>query len=68
MLSNMDTLNRGIELLNANISALRGQVNTLASTVHQGFSISIAENNAISSQLEAIKFDTHYLMLDQFFS
>ena len=68
VVSSLNALNYNIAQLNNNIRMLQGQVHNLTSTVVQGFSTLIQQNNYISRQLDAIRFDTRYLMIDNFLS
>lgn len=68
VVSCLDTLNYNIQVLNSNIVGLRNEVNQLASVMYQGLSTLIQQNNAIYNQLDSIRFDTRYLMIDNLLS
>lgn len=68
VVSSLQALNYNIEQLNSNISVLRREVKNLSDTTYQGFSALIQQNNYISQSLDAIRFDTRYLMIDNLLS
>lgn len=68
VINSLNVLNYNIVQLNNNITNLRNDVQNLTNTVYQGFSVLIKQNNYISSQIDSIRFDTRYLMIDSLLS
>ena len=68
VVNSLNILNFNITQLNNNIMNLRKEVNNLTDTVYQAFSVLIKQNNYISSQIDSIRFDTRYLMIDSLLS
>ena len=68
VINSLNVLNYNIALLNNNITNLRNDVQNLTNTVYQGFSVLIKQNNYISNQIDSIRFDTRYLMIDSLLS
>ena len=68
MVEHLNELNYNIAQLNNNINELRNNVQNLTSTVYKGFSVLIQQNNYISNQIDSIRFDSRYLMIDSLLS
>lgn len=68
VVNSLNVLNYNIIQLNKNITMLRGDVQNLTNAVYKGFSVLIEQNNFICSQLDSIRFDTRYLMIDSLLS
>lgn len=64
----LDMLNHNIQILNNNITGLRKEVYELKNIAYEGFKTVIRQNNFISMQLDSIRFDTRYLMIDSLLS
>lgn len=64
VVNSLDSLNNNIISLNKNILSLRNEINQ----INSGINRLMQQNNYISNRLDAINFDTTYLMIDNLLS